>query len=70
MLLQSHRGVIRLFPAVPESWGDVEFSTLRAQGAFLVSARREAGKVTRVEIFSEKDGPCRLVSPFTGREEL
>ena len=38
MLLQSHRGRIEVFPAIPASWRDVEFRTLRAQGAFLVSA--------------------------------
>jgi alpha-L-fucosidase 2 len=68
MLLQSHRDRLVIFPAVPDSWKDVSFTTLRAQGAFLVSARREAGATTRVEIRSEEGGRCRLVSPFTGRE--
>jgi alpha-L-fucosidase 2 len=67
MLLQSHGGKIVVFPAVPESWREISFSSLRAQGAFLISARRVAGKTRRVEIVSEKGGPCRLVSPFTGR---
>jgi alpha-L-fucosidase 2 len=68
MLLQSHHGMILIFPAVPPSWQEVSFTTLRAEGAFLVSARRSAGKTVLVEILSEKGGICRLVSPFSGRE--
>ena len=40
MLLQSHTGIVRIFPAIPASWEDVSFSTLRTEGAFLVSASR------------------------------
>ncbi len=66
MLLQSHRGTLRIFPAIPASWKDISFSSLRAQGAFLVSAERVGGVVTRVEIVAEGGGQCRLVSPFDG----
>lgn len=68
MLLQSARGVIRVFPAVPENWKNVAFRTLRAEGAFLVSAIRENGVAAKVEILSEKGGLCRLISPWTGQE--
>jgi hypothetical protein len=66
MLLQSHAGVVELFPAVPESWKDVEFRTLRAEGAFLISARRAGGRVVRVEVTAEKGGTLRMVSPKDG----
>ncbi len=66
MLLQSHAGTIRVFPAVPEAWRDAAFRTLRAQGAFLVSARRRGGAVEEVEIVAEKGGRLRLRNPFTG----
>lgn len=66
MLLQSHTGTVRIFPAVPDSWQDVAFTTLRAQGAFLVSALRRGGRTRRVEIRSERGGVCELESPFTG----
>ena len=56
MLLQSHTGVVRLFPAIPSDWQDVSFSTLRTYGAFLVSASMEKGEVNKVEITSEKVG--------------
>jgi alpha-L-fucosidase 2 len=68
MLMQSHGRKLRVFPAVPKSWKDVSFTTLRAEGAFLVSARRAGGKVQAVDIVSEKGGTCRLVSPFSGKE--
>ena len=64
MLLQSHTGIIRIFPAIPLKWKDVAFKTLRAQGAFLVSARQKEGKMEKVEIISEKGGICKLRNPF------
>jgi len=64
MLIQSHTGVIRIFPAIPADWRNMSFKTLRCQGAFLVSAIQEEGKVTAIEIVSEKGGMCRLKNPF------
>jgi len=69
MLLQSHTGIIDIFPAIPEGWKDVTFHHLRARGAFLVSAQRRDGRVTRVEIEADGSGNaqnCRIRSPFTG----
>lgn len=66
MLLQSHTGVIRLFPAIPQSWHTVSFENLRAMGAFLVSADKQNGKVVRLRVFSEKGGDLKLVSPVDG----
>ena len=64
MLIQSHTGILHIFPAIPARWKDVSFSTLRASGAFLVSAEQKAGKVVKVEIVSEKGGVCKLKNPF------
>jgi alpha-L-fucosidase 2 len=64
MLLQSHTGIVHVFPAVPASWKDISFRTLRTEGAFLVSATREKGACTRVEITAEKGGTLRLADPF------
>ncbi len=66
MLLQSHDGTIRVFPAVPASWADASFETLRARGAFLVSARRRGGRTVEVRILAEKGGDLRLENPFAG----
>jgi hypothetical protein len=68
MLLQSQNGRIRIFPAIPDGWKDVSFTTLRTEGAFLISALRSDGTTKRVEIVAEKGGTCRLLSPFSGRE--
>ena len=64
MLLQSHTGIVHLFPAIPASWKDVEFSSLRAEGAFLISATRSHGQVYVVKFVSEKGGRLRLLNPF------
>lgn len=64
MLLQSYAGFIEIFPAVPDSWKDVSFHQLRAEGAFLVSAKKEDGKVMSVKIISEKGGMAKLKLPF------
>ena len=64
MLLQSYSGTIRVFPAVPPAWKDVSFRTLRAEGAFLITAERAGGTTERVEILSEKGGLCRVENPF------
>jgi alpha-L-fucosidase 2 len=60
-------GMIRVFPALPSSWKDAEFHNLRAEGAFLVSAKRTAGKTDWVRIKSLAGEPCRL-RPQLGRE--
>ena len=64
MLLQSYKGYIEIFPAIPSSWKDVSFNTLRTEGAFLVSAKKENAVPVSVKIFSEKGGVCRLKLPF------
>jgi alpha-L-fucosidase 2 len=64
MLIQSHTGIIRIFPAIPEDWQDLSFNTLRTEGAFLVSATKEKGEVTAIDILSEKGGELKLSNPF------
>jgi len=68
MLLQSRGGNIHIFPALPDGWKDVSFTTLRAEGAFLVSAEMTGGTTKRVEITAEQGGACTLVSPFSGKD--
>jgi hypothetical protein len=64
MLLQSYAGFIEVFPAVPEGWKDVSFTTLRAEGGFLVSAERAGGRVRVVRIESAPGGEASLLNPF------
>ncbi|MGD9495009.1 MAG: glycoside hydrolase family 95-like protein [Armatimonadota bacterium] len=68
VLLQSWAGTIRVFPSVPDCWGEAYFEDLRAEGAFLVSALRTKGEVRWVRIRSEAGEPCRLRNPWPGRE--
>lgn len=64
MLLQSHTKVIRVFPAIPQSWEEVSYSKLRAQGAFLISADFRDQKVDQIVIESEKGGILKIFNPF------
>ena len=60
MLLQSTSGRIRLFPALPDAWSDASFDGLRADGAVLVSAAIEAGRLTRVTLAPQASGRIRF----------
>jgi hypothetical protein len=64
MLLSSWGDRIRVFPGVPKEWPEVSFHTLRAQGAFLVSAKREKGKTLFIHIQSLAGEPCRIKNDF------
>ncbi|GGW47866.1 hypothetical protein GCM10007383_34890 [Arenibacter certesii] len=68
MLIQSHTGTIKLFPAIPEAWTTVGFNQLRTEGAFLISSQKEEGTVRWVNIISEKGGELRLANPFVTKE--
>lgn len=63
MLLQSHDGIIRVFPNWVKA-KDAGFTTLRAMGAFLISSSLKQGKVEYITILSEKGGPCILENPW------
>ncbi len=65
MLLQSHEGILRLFPVWPKN-RDAQFHTLRAYGAFLVSAAIEDSLVKDVVIVSEKGRSCLVQNPWPG----
>lgn len=64
MLLQSYAGFIDIMPAVPDSWQNISFQQLRAEGAFLVDAKKESGKVREVRIVAEIGGKTKLKLPF------
>jgi alpha-L-fucosidase 2 len=68
MMLQSWGGVIRVFPAVPDSWTDVSFKGFRTVGAFLVSAARKNGEFTSFTITSEKGLDCLVENPWKGKK--
>ena len=66
MLLQSWGNRIRVFPALPDSWENVEFQNFRAEGAFLISARRVNGITSFVRIRSLAGEPCVICPAMDG----
>ena len=60
-------GPIRIFPALPSTWTDVEFHDLRTEGAFLVSAKRVDGETEWVRIKSLAGEPCRVRPGMKGK---
>ncbi|MCF7957313.1 MAG: alpha-L-fucosidase [Phycisphaerae bacterium] len=63
-------GPIRIFPATPAAWKDIEFHDLRTEGAFLVSAKRAGGVTQWVRIKSLAGEPCRVRPGFSGEVRL
>ena len=59
MMLQSHRGVIRLFPAW-DPYLKAEFHGFLARGGFVVSAACDYGYVRRAEIAATVKSVCRV----------
>jgi alpha-L-fucosidase 2 len=66
MVCQSWDGVIRLFPAVPSTWPDIAVHDFRTQGAFLLSASRQAGATRWLRVRSEAGAPCVLRPGIAG----
>lgn len=62
-LIQSYDGIINLFPNWDKSI-DASFSTLRTQGAFLISASVKDGKVSPVTCLSERGNALCLDNPW------
>ncbi len=61
MILQSYGRkdpVIRVLPACPSVWPDLAFNDLRAQGAFIVSAKRKGGVTQFVNVKSLAGKKC------------
>ena len=65
-LLQSHEGILRLFPNT-RNLGKVRFRNLRAAGAFLVSAAWDGREVSDLQLLSEKGAGVKLVNPWNGK---
>ena len=66
-LLQSHTGVIRVFPAVPQDF-EGGFENLGAQGAFVVGAQRERNGPRSVTLRSLAGNPCVFANPWPGTD--
>ena len=60
MLLQSHEGVVRLLPALPQAWADGYVTGLRARGNLEVDMKWKDGLLCEVRLFSETGGRWQL----------
>ena len=63
MMLQSHGGIIRIFPVFPSNQ-KASFYRLRTFGAFLVSSVIEKGKIRYIILESEKGKDCTILNPW------
>ncbi|MFN7931919.1 MAG: glycoside hydrolase family 95 protein [Bryobacteraceae bacterium] len=67
MLLQSHNGVIRLLPALPDAWSEGRVTGLRARGGFTVDMAWKEGKLTEAWLVAARGGKARV--RYGGRTE-
>jgi alpha-L-fucosidase 2 len=65
MLLQSHRGRIRLLPALPKAWPQGIVTGIRARGGFTVDMRWSSGTLERATVLSS--GGERAVLMYRGQ---
>ena len=66
MLLRSDGGILRVFSGIPDAWEDVYCCRLRAEGAFLVSAKREKGRLVFIHIQSLAGEPLAVAAAWRG----
>lgn len=63
MMLQSHDGIIRIFPVYPEEQ-KASFYRLRTFGAFLISGEINNGDIKYIIVESEKGKECNILNPW------
>lgn len=63
MLIQSHEGVIKLLPALPDDWQNGSFTGLCARSGFVLDAEWKNGLVTSIKITSKLGGKCAVLVP-------
>ena len=68
MLLQSHGGVLRLLPALPDNWAKGHINGLRARGNMTVDQAWSAGRLSRARITAHAGGKIRIC--YTGIGEM
>ncbi len=68
MLLQSHNGIIRLLPALPEAWPQGEVTGLCARGGFVINMKWEKHKLIQATVYSKRGGQSELV--YNSKKEI
>ncbi len=61
MLLQSHNGVVRILPALPDVWPEGNVRGLKARGNFEVSIKWNRGIASAITVRSLSGAPLNLV---------
>lgn len=67
MLLQSHEGVIRLLPAIPDSWQSGEFKGLCARGGLVIDASWQNKALTYLALTASTASDCLISYPTKNR---
>ncbi len=68
MLVHTSAGVLFILPNLPKGWENAACEGIRAEGAFLVDASWEKGRLSRIRIQSLKGGDLRLRHGWNGCE--
>ena len=68
MLVHTHGGVTKVFPATPARWPETSFADVPQPGGFAVSAVRREGRTESVEVTSQRGG--RIVLDVPDRKEM
>jgi len=61
MLIQSHNGLIRLLPALPEAWKSGSVKGLCARGGFVLNLNWTDGKLVGASISSKSGGTAKIL---------
>ncbi|WP_169823785.1 glycosyl hydrolase family 95 catalytic domain-containing protein [Anaerobium acetethylicum] len=61
MLLQSHKGIIRLLPALPDAWEAGEVEGLFARGNITVDMSWEKGRLKNARLTAKREQDCSVV---------
>ena len=65
--MQSHKGVIRIFPVFPRD-ERASFYRLRTFGTFLISSEIDDGEIKYIIVESEKVKECNILNPWHDKE--
>lgn len=64
MLIHVRRGIHHVFAGVPQTWRDAEFTGIRTEGGFLVSAALREGAPLYLRVRSTVDATFRVANPW------